>query len=315
MPTAVTGAKAKALSQGAYAKLSELVKAQALGKRLSLNPKHKALNKLSGAFVSPMRGRGMEFDSVRQYQPGDDIRSIDWRVTARLGKTHTKQFREEQERPVMIFIDQRQTMFFGSQTRFKSVQACNIAALLAWAALNRGDKIGALIAGNHESYDIRPKKQRKTVLSLLQKSVECNHALSAQKPETPQPLATLLNELKRLCKPGTDIYLISDFHDYDESCQQALQTLSRHNRLVALQVFDPLELQLPNKGQLNISDGKQQIRIDANDKRFLQNYQNQAARQQLYLKDSLLSLKTPVIPMPCHGNAFEELLQFLGGKS
>lgn len=303
------------LSQGAYAELSTLIEAKALAKRLSLNPKHKALNKLSGAFISPVRGRGMEFDSVRQYQNGDDIRSIDWRVTARLGKTHTKQFREEQERPVMLLIDQRQTMFFGSQVRLKSVQACNIAALLAWAALNRGDKIGALVAGNNQSYDIRPKKQHKTVLSLLQKTVECNHSLKVQPTQNTKPLSVLLSELKRLCKPGTDIYLISDFHDYNSACEQALQTLSQHNRLMALQVFDPLERQLPAKGRFNISDANQQVCINTHDKNFLQSYQQAASKQQAFLKNSLLSLKTPVIPMPCHSNAFEDLLQFLGGKS
>lgn len=303
-----------ALSQGVYAELSVLIKAQALGKRLSLNPKHKALNKLSGAFVSPARGRGMEFDSVRQYQPGDDIRSIDWRVTARLGKTHTKQFREEQEKPVMIFLDQRQTMFFGSQTRLKSVQACNIAALLAWAAINRGDRVGALIGANNSSVDIRPKNQRKTVLSILHNSVQCNNALNIQPQTAAQPLSALLAELQRICKPGADIYLISDFHDYDDACQASIRKLSQHNRLMALQVFDPLELQLPNKGRLNISNGQTQVSVDASNKNFTQSYQDQASKQQASLKNSLLKLKTPVIPMVCHSNAFEDLLQFLGGK-
>ena len=122
---------------------------------------------MSGGYLSRQKGRGMEFDEARHYLPGDDIRAIDWRVTARTGKTHTKIYREERERPVFILCDLTASMQFGSQLLLKSVQAAHIAALLSWAAAARGDKVGALIFNDGMHRECKPlSRQRATSLSV-----------------------------------------------------------------------------------------------------------------------------------------------------
>ena len=121
----------------------------------------------SGAYMSRFKGRGMEFDEARLYQPGDDIRSIDWRVTARTGKTYTKVFREERERPVFISVDDRLTMHFATRGVFKSVLAAKLAGLLAWAAEHHGDRIGGQLFSEHDCYELKPQNGRHAVLRFL----------------------------------------------------------------------------------------------------------------------------------------------------
>ena len=128
--------------QGAYISQAELINARFAAKDIKLHQRRKALSLLAGPNKTNFRGRGLDFEEVRAYQAGDDIRTIDWRVTARTGKAYTKLFQEERERPVLIVSDQRQPMFFGSQHCFKSVSACYLSALLAWSGLNNGDRVG-----------------------------------------------------------------------------------------------------------------------------------------------------------------------------
>ena len=130
--------------QGAYIELDDLISARFLAKDLNLRHRRKALSLLAGPNKTNFRGRGIDFEEVRAYQAGDDIRTIDWRVTARSGKPHTKLFSEERERPLLVVNDQRQDMFFGSQHCFKSTLACYLGALLAWSGLNQGDRVGGL---------------------------------------------------------------------------------------------------------------------------------------------------------------------------
>ena len=112
---------------------------------------------IGGPYLTKLKGRGMEFAEARPYQPGDDVRHIDWRVTARTVRTHTKLYREERERPVMLVLDQCRQMFFGSRKRLKSVQAARIAALMGWRALLRGDRVGAILFSEKLHYEIRPR--------------------------------------------------------------------------------------------------------------------------------------------------------------
>ncbi|MGR8999333.1 MAG: DUF58 domain-containing protein, partial [Gammaproteobacteria bacterium] len=143
----------------------------------SLNLQHLSIrSRQSGGYVSRFKGRGMEFDETRLYQPGDDIRSIDWRVTARSGKTHTKMFREERERPVFISVDNRLAMHFATRGVFKSVLAAKLAGLLAWAADYHGDRIGGQLFSEHECREIKPQNGRHAVLRFL------NALVKAQNP-------------------------------------------------------------------------------------------------------------------------------------
>ena len=227
----------------------------------------------SGGYVSRFKGRGMEFDEARLYQPGDDIRSIDWRVTARTGKTHTKIFREERERPVFISVDDRVTMHFATRGVFKSVQAAKIAGLIAWTAQGNGDRIGGQVYTDSLCQEVKPQNGKHAVLHFF------NALLKIR--SVPHPDMTLKHALSRLiqhARPGSLVYIISDFRGLDEQAENHLAKLSRHCDVVLIQIYDPLESQLPAKGRFRFTDDERTVTIGASDnsriRRYQQHFQN-----------------------------------------
>ena len=196
-------------------KLETLIKLSQQAHQLPLKSK-RVLSRLNGNFISPFKGRGMEFDESRPYQPGDDIRSIDWRVTARSGKTHTKLYREERERPVLIWVDLRKPMFFASQGMFKSVLAAKAAALLAWSSTQHNDRLGGIIFSEEQHNELRPKRGKSATLHFLQQLAKHSawdknnrNAMTDSIIES-QSAEHALNRLRRVAKPGSLIFLISD---------------------------------------------------------------------------------------------------------
>jgi uncharacterized protein (DUF58 family) len=299
-------------SLGAYVSLEQLASFRLPAKQLSLVKNRKALNHLAGPYKALSRGRGMEFDSVRQYQAGDDIRSIDWRVTARVGKAHTKQFQEEKEIPSLVIVDQRQNMFFGSQLAMKSVIACDVAAYLSWAVLHKGDQLGGLIFNDNEEFDLRPRRQRKTVLSFLQALSRFNQQLNQKPVSQTRPLSLALSEARRILKPGQQLYIISDFFDFDDDCLASFHQLRKHSDVIAIQISDPLEQQLPASGRYTVSNGKQRLQLNSDSKAAREKYREQFSQHQSYIQQSLGQLHIPVIPISTCDNALSVLQQFLG---
>jgi len=151
------------------ADLTDLISLRFEATRLALPRNIRATHPISGQQRSKIQGRGVDFSEVRLYQPGDDVRSIDWRVTARTDRPHTKLFQEEKERPVMVLIDQGPSLFFGSKVRFKSVAAARLGVMLAWSALGEGDRVGGIIFNDEGHDEIRPRRSRKSVLHLANK--------------------------------------------------------------------------------------------------------------------------------------------------
>ena len=137
---------------------------------------------LIGLHHSKLRGRGVDFDQVRVYQPGDDVRTIDWRVTARTQEPHTKLFHEERERPIYLLVEQSRQLFFGSGLMFKSVLAARAAGLIGWAALGHNDRIGGLVFGGQDNHEIKPRRSKQSLLQLLARLARANQALSADTP-------------------------------------------------------------------------------------------------------------------------------------
>lgn len=207
-----------------------------------------------GNQLSKSKGRGMEFDEVRHYQTGDDIRAIDWRVTARTGHTHTKLYREEKERPVFFFIDLSPSMHFGSRLLFKSVQAAHVAAGLAWQAAYRGDRIAGLVFNQEQHFEVKPMGRDKGVLRLIHQIVQAH----GQQPQTPSRSGSAevfnanLQRLRHLVKTGAQVYLISDFHHVTERSLRDLRALSQHNAVRAILIQDPLEQRLPEVGATKV---------------------------------------------------------------
>ena len=220
--------------------LSDLVVQRAAAHGLSLNAHRPAMAQLYGGHRSAQRGRGLEFEEVRPYVPGDDARSIDWRVTARRGKPHTKLFREERERPVWIVADLHPGLYFGSKRQFKSAVLLQAAALLAWVAALGGDRVGAIIADGSAVPRILPPRGREAgVLPILQALVE-------SQPRTPglpvhTGLQTALTTLRPLLQPGSLVLLLSDFAQVDVPLQDMLAGIARQNDCRLLWLTDPLE--------------------------------------------------------------------------
>lgn len=240
---------------------------------------------MSGAHVSKLRGRGMEFDEVRLYQPGDDVGSIDWKVTARKGKTHVKLYREERERPVLIALDYRKAMFFATQGALKSVVATKIAALLAWHGVQHGDRLGGLLFADEEHVEIKPMRGRKGVLSFLH---HCTHAKAWQKtqPEAVDLLSMekVTRRLRHVAKHGSLIYILSDFRGLSQQSIADLSQLARHNDVVLISVLDALEKSFPASGAYPVFDGQDYFTVHANPA-FQQRMQAQYQAHQQQLND------------------------------
>ncbi len=218
-----------------------------------------------GGHRSRLRGRGLEFQEVRQYQAGDEIRHIDWRVTARTSVAHTKLFQAERERPVILCLDQSRSMFFGSRCCMKSVVAAMAAGALAWAALERSDRVGGLVFNDSEHTEVRPRNSRRAVLHLLNTMTGYNRALSAATAaEQSGQLARSLEELRRTTRPGSTVYIISDFYDFDEAARRQLHNISRHNDVIGVVISDPMEAAFRWHGDFSVSDGENVRHLSAN---------------------------------------------------
>jgi uncharacterized protein (DUF58 family) len=219
----------------------------------------------AGAYVSHFRGRGMEFDESRPYQPGDDPRNIDWRVTARSTEAYTKLFREERERPVLIVLDLRSGMHFATQGLYKSVIASHAAALIAWAAHHRGDRLGGLIFGDTTHRELKPKLGRQAALHYLHQLVEHadwqvdEHAPAAD----PGPaMIQAMSALRRVTRPGSLVVMISDFVGFSRAAQSYLAGIARHNEVLAVFISDPLEEELPPPGRYRLVSHDAEMAID-----------------------------------------------------
>lgn len=300
--------------RGAYVELDDLLGLRFAARELQLTPKQLGRSLLSGGLRTRFRGRGMEFEEVRHYQAGDDIRSIDWRVTARTSIPHTKLFQEERERPVIIMLDQRSSLFFGSQFCFKSVLATHLAALIGWTALNNNDRIGALIFNDSDERDIRPKRSRHTLLSILQEANHFNHQLTSPvSAKGDIPLSQRLSDLRRIARPGSALFIISDFHDIDRQCDEQLYQLARHGDVSLLQVSDPFESQLPGNMLLTVSDGQHKRTIDTRNRDLNDHFRQNFDNQRQHLTSLAGNLAIPLLSASTSQSAFNQL-QSLYGK-
>lgn len=260
--------------KGAYTTLASLLRLRFAAQDLKLFVPRPVKSLLNGGERTRFRGRGMDFEEVRLYQAGDDIRSIDWRVTARTQVPHTKVYREERERPVFILIDQRSPLFFGSQQCFKSVLAAHIGTNLAWAALNNGDRVGGMLFGDFQQRDIRPRRSKHAVLELLHHLQNFNQQLrSPISPSGSKSLREILTDTRRIAKPGCALFIISDFHDFTNECEQQLFELGRHTDITLVHVYDPLEKHLASNTRLTVSNGQSRLQLPTDDNAFQQAYQ------------------------------------------
>ncbi|MED7666312.1 DUF58 domain-containing protein [Pseudomonas moraviensis subsp. stanleyae] len=246
-----------------YVSLAQLMALEFKARDLSFLARQPQGSILAGNHASRLRGRGLNFDELRRYQPGDDLRHLDWRASLRTGKPVVRTFTEERDRPALIVVDQRMSMFFGSQRSFKSAVAAELAALAAWMVFHAGDRVGGLVFNDQRIDSIAPLRSRKRVEALLSRVVQQNRALNAGNPDA-EDQDQLDKALQRcLGVAGHDhlICIVSDFAGAGERTLQLMRQLSAHNDVIALQVYDPLALKLPNNGRLLVTQGELQVEL------------------------------------------------------
>ena len=287
--------------KGIHVTLDELIQARLSAQRLRLAPRNSARAQRGGAHLSRFRGRGIDFDEVRVYQPGDDIRSMDWRVTARTGRPHAKVFREERERPVLFAVDLGASMQFGTRVAFKSVTAAKVAAFWAWCAARHGDRVGGVLLRDHASVEYKPRVGHAGVLQLLSAMAEPVR-LSTSAPE--QGVAQMLQRLRSVAHPGSLIVWISDFQGLNAAHESALSELRRHSEVVAVQIYDDLEAQLPPPGRYNVSDGRQTLAFDAADPVLRSAYQQHFVQHTQELQKMLNALSIRVMRIATHDDTY-----------
>ncbi len=295
---------------GAYTDIRELIRLRYAAKEIDGLTAIKTRNPLSGLLASHIHGRGIDFAEVRVYQPGDDVRSIDWRVTARTGTPHTKLFREEKERPVLILIDQSQAMFFGSRVAFKSVLAAEVAAVLAWTALERGDRIGGIVFSDSRHREVRPRRNKHAVLRLLNEVNDFNHALRRETVPvaTTNYFAEALGNVRRVAKHGSTIFVISDFHDLHEEALVHFDLLARHHDLIGLHISDALERELPRPDLYTITDGTKRARINTADRHHRQQYHDTFSTRLNQVRSHFARAKSPLLELQTHEPVVESVV-------
>ena len=256
---------------------------------------------LGGPYLTKLKGRGMEFAEARPYQNGDDVRHIDWRVTARTGTTHTKLFREQRERPVMLVLDLSRRMFFGTRQRLKSVQAARIAALIGWRALLRGDRVGGVIYSEVMHLEFKPRSDRRHFLRLLSNIMTEHNRIADEMNnnewnfESKSSFAAALRRVRQVVHPGSLVYFFSDFSGFNAECRKHLFQLSKQNQLAAYFISDPLEKEAPTSGRYAMSDGESITWVNSGNSKTRQLYASTFEEQQKSLEYELqlcrLSLK------------------------
>lgn len=247
----------------------------------------KSKAKAVGSHQTRFQGRGMEFAESRLYRPGDDVRNIDWRVTARAGKPHTKLFTVEKERPVLLCVDLRAAMFFATQGVFKSVQAATIAGYIAWNASLTGNRIGGMVFDDTGHVELRPKLGKRGLLPFLQ-------ALAA-KGQFPPPQAKAvafsideaIASIASVATPGSLIFIISDFRKVSAHALEQVSQISRHADISLCLIYDPFEAELPKNGFYPITDGKQKMKLNTFDRTNNDCYQLQFRTRENNLQAAL----------------------------
>lgn len=272
----------------------------------------------TGAYVSHFRGRGMEFDESRPYQPGDDPRSIDWRVTARSTTAYTKLFREERERPVLVVADLRAHMHFATRGCYKSVNACRAAALLSWAAHHRGDRLGGLIFGNTTHRELKPRLGRQAALRFLHELVshpDWEGQSNAERSDGEAALTMAMSALRRVTRPGSLVVVLSDFLGFTRAAQSYLSSVARHNEVLAVFLSDPLERELPPPGRYRLVSNEDELAIDTAARKARRDYESAFAQRRVELEAFCKRYGIHLMPLSTEDDPVAALQAALGRRT
>jgi uncharacterized protein (DUF58 family) len=298
---------------GVYANLDDLIRVRFKARDFSFMPRQPVTSILSGRYASRLRGRGLNFEEMRRYLPGDDVRTMDWRVTARTRQPHVRVYTEEKDRSVLLLVDQRSNMFFGSRDRMKSVTAAELAALGAWRALDVGDRVGAVVFNDTEVTDIQPQRSQQAVMSILGTVVQMNQRLRVGTDIEPNPgmLNEALRKAVRLAPHDVLVVIISDFFGVDAETERLSASLAAHNDVLGLLVHDPLRLN-PHGHSIGVSDGNLQIQMDLANKKVRAKLAEDYRLEQERITHFLKKLSAPLLLVSNEGDVVKQVRRLLG---
>lgn len=299
---------------GVYVQLDDLVRLQHKASGFSFLPKQPVHSVLSGRHASKLRGRGLNFEELRDYLPGDDTRNIDWKVTARTRTPYVRVYTEEKDRTVWLLIDQRIGMFFGSQQRMKSVAAAEVAAISAWRVLSVGDRVGALVFNDSDISVVPPHRSRERVMQILKEVVKKNHELNAGaelKPDAGK-LNEALKQVSLLARHDCLVCLVTDGEGLNSETRKHVTRLSEHNDVLTALIYDPLEKDMPAAGRLRFSDGEGQLEADTSNRKLREGFQNEFEQRLQWMQSASRRLAIPVLPLQTTTPVSEQMREAFG---
>lgn len=273
-------------------------------RKIQIRTSHLVSDLFAGQYQSVFKGRGMEFAEVRHYLPGDDVRTIDWNVTARTGVPHVKRFVEERELTVMLLVDASASTHFGTVKQLKSEMAAEMAALFAFSAITNNDKVGLLMFSDHVELALPPKKGTRHVLRVIR------DVLSFTPQGHGTDIAAALEHLNRVTKRRCVTFVISDF--LDTGARLALKIANRRHDIIAVVLDDPRDLALPNVGLIALQDAEtgQQILLDTGDSRLRREFEQRAAAARRDRERMLRAVAVDAIGVRTDRPYTEALLRF-----
>ena len=288
-----------ARGKGVYVDLDDLVRLQHKASGFSFLPRQPVHSILSGRHASKLRGRGLNFEELRNYLPGDDTRNIDWKVTARTRTPYVRIYTEEKDRTVWLLVDQRTGMFFGSQQRMKSVVAAEVAAISAWRVLSVGDRVGALVFNDSEVSVIPPHRSRERVIQILKQVVKQNRSLSASPGQKPDPgkLNEALKMVSILARHDCLVCLVTDGDGINPDTRRHITRLSEHNDVLTALIFDPLEKDMPAAGRLRFTDSEGQLEADTSNRKLRLAFQGAFEKKLERIQSASRRFSIPVLAL------------------
>ena len=298
---------------GIYVSLEELVKFRYFAKGFSFLPTQPVHSILSGRQSSKMRGRGMDFSEMKQFVQGDDTRNIDWKATRRTGKTYIRVFEEERDRRVWIVISQRNSMFFGTTERMKSVAAAHLMALASYRVLDSGDRVGAIVYNDTEMKFFKAQRSKQGLMQIFEELVQQNRALDKnQIKDDNTQINKALKHISAVAKHDDLIFIIGDGRGADEESVKHVTSLNIHNDVIYAFVYDPMEEALPSGASLFLSDGQKAMDVDNADSRFRQRFAKILKDRQEKLKNLSRKQAIAVLNISTARPVLDQVMEQLG---
>lgn len=298
--------------EGIYVTLSELLKFGYMPKNFNIRPNRAVLTKLSGRHKSGMRGRGMDFSEMKQYVQGDDTRNMDWKATRRTGKPYIRIYNEERDRNVWLVVSQMNSMFFGSKKRMKSVSAAHTAALMAFKALEMGDRVGAVVYNNEDVKFFKASSSKKNIVQIMTEIERQNYLLHAENRDNHKGnLATSLKILSSLAKHDDLVVLIGDGRALDEETAKHITRINLHNDVIGVLIYDPMEEELVKSSSLFFTDGVDTVDVDSSDRHFIESYAKRLSGRKEGLRQLSRRNALPVLTISTEYPVLDQLYEQL----